>query len=79
MNYELKVIQNSFEIITKDGFKWGDEFTHNMRLKLVKLMLDYFTNVEEYEKCSVLLKIYNDLENLDESYSETDIKECKDS
>jgi len=79
MNYELKVMQNSFEIITKDEFKWGDEFTHNMRLKLVKLMLDYFTNVEEYEKCSVLLKIYNDLENLDESYSETDIKECKDS
>ena len=52
MNYENKVMNSAFRILKKNGFKWSDEFDNGMKSELLNLLLKYFTDIEEYEKCA---------------------------
>jgi hypothetical protein len=71
MNYEKKVMVNAYEILTKKDFEWSYEFNHSMRVQFVNLLLEYFTEVEHYEKCAKLVTILKGLENMNENISET--------
>jgi hypothetical protein len=71
MNYEKKVMVNAYEILTKKDFEWTYEFNHSMRVQFVNLLLEYFTEVEHYEKCAKLVTILKGLENMNENISET--------
>ena len=55
MNYEKRVMIQAFNILTKKDFKWTDEFSLEMRKQFLDLLLEYFTEIEHYEKCAQLL------------------------
>jgi len=79
MNYEKKVMQNTYEILTNEGFEWTNEFSNSMKLKMIELLLEYFTDIEHYEKCAKLKPILNKLENNNENSSEIIITGSNDS
>ena len=54
MNYEKKVMIQAYNILTKKDFKWTDEFSLEMRNQFLDLLLNYFTEIEHYEKYSHL-------------------------
>jgi len=70
MNYEKKVMQNTYEILTNEGFEWTNEFSSSMKIKMIELLLEYFTDIEHYEKCAKLKPILSKLENNNEDSSE---------
>ena len=57
MNYEKKVMIQAYNILTKKDFKWTDEFSLEMRNQFLDLLLNYFTEIEHYEKCAVIVKL----------------------
>lgn len=63
-------MQNTYEILTNEGFEWTNEFSNSMKLKMIELLLEYFTDIEHYEKCAKLKPILNKLENNNENSSE---------
>ena len=72
MNYEKKVMIQAFNILTKKDFKWTDEFSSEMKTEFLDLLLNYFTDIEHYEKCAVIVKIQTkSLENMNEDISKT--------
>ncbi len=71
MNYEKEVMELAYGILTNEEFQWRHEFKPNMKLEIVQLLLDYFTDIEHYEKCSTLNEMVKTLENTDENFSET--------
>ena len=72
MNYEKKVMIQAYNILTKKDFKWTDEFSLEMRNQFLDLLLNYFTEIEHYEKCAVIVKLQNKtVENMNENISKT--------
>jgi hypothetical protein len=71
MSYEKKVMEHSYEILTKDDFAWTKEFSHNMRIQLIELLLTYFEDTEDYEKCAKLQPMLDELEIKNENHNET--------
>ena len=64
----------AFNILTKKDFKWTDEFSLEMKTQFLDLLLNYFTGIEHYEKCAVIVKIQTkSLENMNENISKTNI------
>ena len=77
MNYEKKVMINAYEILTKTDFKWTDEFGDEMKVKFINLLLEYFTDIEHYEKCAKLVIMLKRLENKNENISKNAITGSK--
>tara|TARA_Y100000389_G_scaffold156864_1_gene157836 strand:+ start:32 stop:271 length:240 start_codon:yes stop_codon:yes gene_type:complete len=77
MNYENEVMESAFRILKKKNFKWGYEFDNGMKKDLLNLLLKYFTDVEQYEKCSHIYSMLKDLENMNENISKTNITGSK--
>ena len=74
MNYEKRVMIQAFNILTKKDFKWTDEFSLEMRKQFLELLLNYFTEIEHYEKCAVIVKLQKQsLEIMNENISKTNI------
>ena len=59
MNYEKKVMEMTYNILMKEDFKWTSEFNSEMRTQLLNLLLEYFTDIEHYEKCANIVKLQN--------------------
>jgi len=59
MNYEKKVMEMAYNILTKKDFEWSSEFSTEMRNQLLNLLLEYFTDIEHYEKCANIVKLQN--------------------
>ena len=77
MNYEKKVMENAYEILTTVGFEWSLEFRDVMKTQLINLLLEYFTEIEEYERCTKLQTMKTNLENKNENISENVITGSK--
>lgn len=71
MNYEREVMESAFRILRKNNFKWGYEFDDRMKRELLNLLLTYFTDIEQYEKCAHIHSMIKDLENMNENISKT--------
>jgi len=71
MNYEKEVMESAFRILSKKNFKWGYEFDDRMKRELLNLLLTYFTDIEQYEKCAHIHSMIKDLENMNENISKT--------
>lgn len=73
MNYEREVMIQAYEILTKKNFKWTNEFSLEMRNQFLKLLLDYFTDIEHYERCAVILELQKkqSMENMNGNFSKT--------
>ena len=72
MNYEKEVMEQAYNILTKNDFERGSEFNLEMKKSFLKLLLDYFTEIEHYEKCAIILKLQkNSMENMDGNFSKT--------
>lgn len=59
MNYEKKVMEDAYNILMKKDFEWTPEFNGEMRKALLNLLLEYFTDIEHYEKCANIVKLQN--------------------
>jgi len=59
MNYEKKVMEMAYNILIKKDFEWSPEFSTEMRNQLLNLLLEYFTDIEHYEKCANIVKLQN--------------------
>lgn len=57
MNYEKKVMESAYNILMKDDFEWSSEFTEEMQSQFLNLLLEYFTDIEHYEKCANIVKM----------------------
>ena len=77
MNYEKKVMIQCFNILTRKDFEWTDEFSLEMRNQFLDLLLDYFTDIEHYEKCAIIVKKKQSLESMNENISKTNITVSK--
>ena len=77
MNYEKKVMIQCFNILTKEDFEWTDEFSLEMRNQFLDLLLEYFTDIEHYEKCAIIVKKKQSLEIMNENISKTNITGSK--
>ena len=73
MNYEKKVMIQCFNILTREDFEWTDEFSLEMRNQFLDLLLEYFTDIEHYEKCAIIVKKKQSLEIMNENISKTNI------
>tara|TARA_B100001093_G_scaffold510878_1_gene577611 strand:- start:23 stop:268 length:246 start_codon:yes stop_codon:yes gene_type:complete len=62
-NYEKLVMEQAYDILSDSDFKWSYEFRHEMKLDLLNLLIEYFTDIEHYEKCSKLVTMIQNLEN----------------
>jgi len=71
MNYEREVMESAFRILKKTNFKWGYEFDNTMKHDLLNMLLTYFTDIEQYEKCAHIHSMIKDLENMNENISKT--------
>lgn len=71
MNYEREVMESAFRILKKKNFKWGYEFDNKMKTDLLNMLLTYFTDIEQYEKCAHIHSMIKDLENMNENISKT--------
>lgn len=71
MNYEREVMESAFRILSKKNFKWGYEFDDRMKRDFLNLLLTYFTDIEQYEKCAHIHSMIKDLENMNENISKT--------
>ena len=77
MNYEKKVMIQCFNILMRKDFEWTDEFSLEMRNQFLDLLLDYFTDIEHYEKCAIIVKKKQSLESMNENISKTNITGSK--
>jgi len=77
MNYEKKVMIQCFNILTREDFEWTDEFSLEMRNQFFDLLLEYFTDIEHYEKCAIIVKKKQSLEIMNENISKTNITGSK--
>ena len=77
MNYEREVMESAFRILSKKNFKLGYEFDDRMKNELLNLLLTYFTDIEQYEKCAHIHSMIKDLENMNENISKTNITGSK--
>jgi len=59
MNYEKKVMEMAYGALMKRDFQWSPEFSVEMRNQLLNLLLEYFTDIEHYEKCANIVKLQN--------------------
>ena len=66
-----------FNILTRKDFEWTDEFSLEMRNQFLDLLLDYFTDIEHYEKCAIIVKKKQSLESMNENISKTNITGSK--
>lgn len=57
MNYEKKVMESAYNILMKDDFEWSPEFSTEMQSQFLNLLLEYFTDIEHYEKCADIVKM----------------------
>ena len=65
-------MEQAYNILTKKNFEWGSEFDLEMKKAFLKLLLDYFTEIEHYEKCAIILKLQkNSTENMNGNFSKT--------
>lgn len=71
MSYEKKVMENTYEILTKNDFVWSGEFSTVMKIQLIDLLLTYFEDTEDYEKCAKLQPMLDELEMKNENHNKT--------
>ena len=71
MNYEGKVMDVAYKILKKRDFKWDNEFSKNMKIELLEMLLKYFTDIEHYEKCAHIHSMLKQLESMNENFSKT--------
>jgi hypothetical protein len=73
MDYEKKVMRIAYDIISDGEFSWRKDFNYDMKMELLKLLIEYFTDIEHYEKCSKLSEMIKGLEKTNENNRETTI------
>tara|TARA_B100000902_G_C26700675_1_gene616997 strand:+ start:48 stop:287 length:240 start_codon:yes stop_codon:yes gene_type:complete len=73
MDYEKEVMRIAYEIISDAEFSWRKDFNYDMKMELLKLLIEYFTDIEQYENCSKLSKMIKALEKTNENNRETTI------
>tara|TARA_Y100000817_G_C16820846_1_gene528792 strand:+ start:128 stop:367 length:240 start_codon:yes stop_codon:yes gene_type:complete len=73
MDYEKEVMRIAYEIISDGEFSWRKDFNYDMKMELLKLLIEYFTDIEHYEKCSNLSKMIKGLEKTNENISKTTV------
>lgn len=57
VDYTDLVIMDTYAILTTHKNPWPSNFTRLRKLELIDKMIEYMTETQRYEECSVLTKI----------------------
>tara|TARA_R110001592_G_C12995200_1_gene735426 strand:+ start:264 stop:506 length:243 start_codon:yes stop_codon:yes gene_type:complete len=61
-NYLDLTIEEVYDVISNINV-WPPSFDQDKKIKFINSMIKYFIDKEEYEKCAILQRIINGLEN----------------
>ena len=61
-NYLDLTIEEVYDVISKIN-AWPPSFDQKKKIKFMNSMIKYFIDKEEYEKCAILQRIVDELEN----------------
>jgi len=61
-NYLDLTIEEVYDVISKINV-WPPSFDTGKKMKFINSMIKYFIEKEEYEKCAILQRIVDELEN----------------
>lgn len=61
-NYLDLTIEEVYGVISNIQI-WPPTFDHQKKIKFVNSMIKYFIDKEEYEKCAILQRLVDELEN----------------
>ena len=61
-NYLDLTIEEVYDVITNINV-WPSDFTKEMKTNFINKMIEHFEQREEYEKCAILQRIIDGLEN----------------
>lgn len=62
-NYFNQMMVEGYELLVSDKVDWPYELDNVMKLQLLEQATNYFTELEEYEKCAILQKKIADIIN----------------
>jgi len=53
-NYFSDMMQNGYKLLVNERVVWPYELSDSQKVELLQQALEYFQNLEEYEKCAIL-------------------------
>jgi hypothetical protein len=62
-NYFNQMMLAGYELLIADTVDWPYELDDRQKINLLQLALEYFQDLEEYEKCALLQKKIHDIIN----------------
>jgi hypothetical protein len=55
-NYFNQLMQDGYHLLIQDKINWPYELETDQKVQLLNLAIEYFQELEEYEKCTLLQK-----------------------
>ncbi len=55
-NYFNQLMQDGYHLLVQDKINWPYELETDQKVQLLNLAIEYFQELEEYEKCTLLQK-----------------------
>jgi len=74
MDYENQAMLVTYGILKSPDFKWDGDWPNEMKIALLKILINYFEKSQEYERCVLLQNMLVDREN-DGEYNDKAIAE----
>ena len=62
-NYFNQIMHEGYVLLVADTVDWPYELEDEQKINLLQLALEYFQDLEEYEKCILLQKKINNIIN----------------
>tara|TARA_R110000824_G_scaffold152777_1_gene324063 strand:- start:1149 stop:1406 length:258 start_codon:yes stop_codon:yes gene_type:complete len=62
-NYLDLTLREAYNLITSASDPWPNKFRTYKKVKFIDQLIEYFTELEEYERCAKLVQIKNSILN----------------
>jgi len=64
-NYLDLSLREAYEVLTSNKDPWPHNFQPSKKIKFIDQLIEYFQNMEEYERCAELVKIKEKVTNVE--------------
>jgi len=66
-NYLDLTLIETYKVLISDANPWPNTFSVKKKIKMIDQLIEYFTEREEYEKCAELVKLKNQVTNVEDN------------